>query len=177
MLATGPGTPPVVRVWTGRKVGFGCRTVQRPNRLFVGGPNPAPYPSTGGFRQVRLDASGPISSVAFRVVQFMVAFRYLTVSRNILTMVRRCSFWINWPPLWSQYVDKLCLPHPGNERQRSVNNFRSGILGNWCGHWLQLVIIDLLAFFIGKSRNDTVPAPSWKWASNERQRFKVSHLG
>ena len=108
-------------------------------------------------------------------VQF--ASRYRTVNHKILTMVCRCSFWMKWPHLWSTYVDKRSLPHPGNERQRSVNDFRSCILGNQSGLWLQLATTEVLASFIGKNKSDTLPAPSWKWASNERQRCKVSHLG
>ena len=87
VLATDPGNSPAVRVWTRKKIQFSSRTVQRPNSLLLGGPNLALYPSTLGFRQVWLDLSGPISGFAFRVVLGMVAFRYPTVNRKILTMV------------------------------------------------------------------------------------------
>jgi len=176
VLATGPGNPPAVPVRTGNTIWFGSRTVQKPDPLLLGDPNPAPYPSTRRFRRVLLDLSGPISDFAFRVVLFMVALRSLTVNRKILTMVGQCSSWMNWPPLWSKYVDKRSLPHPGNEHQRRVNNFRSCILGNQSGHWLHLLMTEVLAFFVGKSRSDTHPAPLWKWVSNEGQRLKVSHL-
>jgi len=46
---------------------FGSRTVQKPDPLSLGGPNPDLYPSTLGFRRVWLDPSVPISGSAFRV--------------------------------------------------------------------------------------------------------------
>jgi len=98
-LAIGPGNPREVWVWTGKTVRFGSTTAQTHNPLLLGGPTPAQYPATRGFRRVRLDPSGPISGFAFQVVLFMVAFRYPTVNRKILTIVRRCSFWMYWPPL------------------------------------------------------------------------------
>ena len=85
--------------------------------------------------------------------------------RKILTMVRYCLFWMYGPPLWSQYVAMHSLTHPANESWRSVNDSRSCILSNQSGHWLQRDITEVLASFIRKSRNDTLPAPSRKWAS------------
>jgi hypothetical protein len=67
VLATGPGNPPAVRVWTAKTGRFGSRPVQKPDPLTLGGPNPDPYPSTRGFRRVWLDPSVPISGSAFRV--------------------------------------------------------------------------------------------------------------
>jgi hypothetical protein len=67
VLATGPGNAPAVRVWTAKTGQFGSRFVQQPDPLTLGGPNPDPYPSTRGFRQVWLDLSVPISGSAFRV--------------------------------------------------------------------------------------------------------------
>jgi hypothetical protein len=85
VLATGPGNPPAVRVRTGKTVRFGSRTVQKPDPQRLGGPNPDPYLSTRGFCRVWLDPSVPISGSVFRVFLFMVAFRYPTVNRKILT--------------------------------------------------------------------------------------------
>jgi len=158
MFATGPGNLPAVRVQTRRMVRFGSTTVEKPDPLLLGGPNVAPYPATHGFRRVSLDQSGPISCFAFRVVQFIVAFIYLTVNCKTSTMVCRCSFWMNWLPLCSKYVVKRSLPNPENERQRSVDNFRSCILGIQSGRWLQLVRTEVLATFRGKSRSATLPA-------------------
>jgi len=67
VLATGPGNPPAVRVWTAKTGRFGSRTVQKPDPLTLGGPDPDPYPSTRGFRRVWLDPSVPVSGSAFRV--------------------------------------------------------------------------------------------------------------
>ena len=92
VLATGPGNPPAVRVWTGKTVRFGSRTIQTPDLLLLGGRDRAPYPSTRGFCRVQLDPSGPISGSAFRVFLFMVTFRYATVDCKILTMVLHCHF-------------------------------------------------------------------------------------
>jgi len=156
VLATGPGNPPADRVWTGKRCRFGSRTVQKPHPLLLGGPNPASYPSNRGFRHFWLDPSGPISGFSFQVVLFMVAFRYPTADRKILKMVPQCSFWMYWPTLWSNYVDKRSLPHPGNQRQRSINDFTSFILVNQSRHWLQIVITEVLASIIGKSRSDTL---------------------
>jgi len=67
VLATGPGNPPAVRVWTGKTVRFSSKTLQKPNQQTLGGPNPDAYLSTRGFRRVSLDPSVPISGSAFRV--------------------------------------------------------------------------------------------------------------
>jgi len=67
VLATGPGNSPAVRVWTAKMGRFGSRSVQKRDPQTLGGPNADPYPSTRGFRRVRLDPSVPISGSAFRV--------------------------------------------------------------------------------------------------------------
>ena len=67
VLATGPGNPPAVRVWTAITGRFSSRTAQLPDPLTLGGPNPDPYPSTRGFRRVCVDTLVPISGSAFRV--------------------------------------------------------------------------------------------------------------
>ena len=138
---------------------------QTPDPLVFGIPHSAPYPSTHVVHRVWLDPSGPISGFVFRVVLFMVTFRYPSVNRTILTMVRPCVFGMYWQFLWSKYVDKRSLTHPGNEYQRRLKDFRPCILSNQSGHWLQRVITEVLASWIGKSRSDMHPAPSWKWAS------------
>jgi len=67
VLATGPGNPPAVRVWTTKTGWFGSKPGQKPDLLTLGGPNPDPYKSTCRFRRVWLDPLGPISGSAFRV--------------------------------------------------------------------------------------------------------------
>jgi len=54
-----------------------------------------------------------------------------------------------------------------NERQRSVNDSWSCIMGNLGGDRLQIVINEVLAAFIGKRATEMLPAPAWKWASTE----------
>jgi len=152
VLAKRPGNQPAVWVWTGKTVRFSSRTVQKPDPLLLGRPNLAPYPSTHRFRWVWLDPSCPISGSAFQVVLFMVPFKYPNDNSKILTMVCCCSFWMHWPPSWSECVDKRSQTHPGNERQHSVNDFRYCILSTQSGHWLQRVISEVLASFIRKSR-------------------------
>jgi hypothetical protein len=55
---------------------------------------------------------------------------------------------------------KRSLPHYENERQRSVNDSWSCILGFLWGDRLQIVINEVLASFIGKTDSGTLPAPS-----------------
>jgi len=157
----GPGNPPAVRVWTGKTVWFGSRTVQKPDLLLPGGPNPAPYPSTHGFCRVLLDPFGPISGSAFLVFLFMVAFRYLTVNCKILTMVLHCHFLMYWQPLYSKQVERHSWTHPENERQWSINNWWSCILGNLSGAWSHVSINKWLSAFRSKWPSDIPTIASW----------------
>jgi len=138
-------------------VRFSARTVQKPDPLLLGSPNPDPYPSTIGFCRIWLHQSSPISDSAFQV-QFMVASRYPTVKGKILTTVCCCDFWIYWPPLQSKNEKWHDLCHPGIEHQRSVNNIWSFILCNMRGDWFQIVINKVLACWIGKIGMHTLPA-------------------
>jgi len=176
VLAPGQGNLQVNRVWTGKTVWFGSRPIQKPELLLLRSPNLALYQSTCGFCRVWLDRSGPMSGPAVWVDLYIVSFRYPTVHREILTMVSHCSVRMYWPPLWSNRGETPSLPHPGNESQQWVNNCWSCILGNLSGHRLQIVITEVLASFIGKTRSNTLPAPSWKWGSTECQRFSISYL-
>jgi len=88
---TGRGNPPAVGVLTGKTFWFGSRIVQKPDLLLLGGPNPAPFPSTHWLCQVWLQLSSPISGFAFWVVLLIVPFRYLTVHRKISMTVCRWS--------------------------------------------------------------------------------------
>jgi hypothetical protein len=85
VLAMSPGNPPAVRGRTGKTVLFGSRTVQKQDPKCLGGPNPDSYPSTLGFCRVGQDLSVSISGSVFRVFLFMVAYKYPTVNRKILT--------------------------------------------------------------------------------------------
>jgi len=111
VLATGPGYPAAVRVWTGKTVRFGSRPVQIPDPQFLGGPNPDPYPSTRGFCRVWLDPSVPISGLYFRVFLFMVAFRYPTLLCKILTLVHSCLYLPYWLPFYWKHAKTSSLLH------------------------------------------------------------------
>jgi hypothetical protein len=109
VLATGPGNPPAVRVWTGKTVRFDSRTVQKPDPELLGGPNPYPYPSTCGLCWVWLDPSVPVSSSPFGVFLFMVAVKYVTVMCKILTLVHHSLYLFHWRPLYSKQRETCSL--------------------------------------------------------------------
>jgi len=98
VLATGLGNLLVVRVCTAKTGQFGFRPIEKVNPLPLGGRNLDPYPSTSGFCGVGLDPSVLISSFAFRVSPFIVAFKSATVKCKIWTFVRSGLFWMYWPP-------------------------------------------------------------------------------
>jgi hypothetical protein len=70
VLATGPGNPRAVRVWTAKMGRFSSRYVSKPDLLTIGRPNPNPDPSTRGFRRVWVDPSVRISGSECRVSHF-----------------------------------------------------------------------------------------------------------
>jgi len=90
----------------------------------------------------------------------MVAFRYPTVNRKILTLVCHRLFWMYCLPLESKSTEMQSLHHPEIERQWGVNDFRSCILGNLSADRLPTVITEVLAASIGKRESYTLPAPS-----------------
>jgi len=55
---------------------------------------------------------------------------------------------------------KLWIPSWQNERQRSINDSWSCVLGNLMGDWLQIVINAVFDAFIGKRDSETLPTPS-----------------
>jgi hypothetical protein len=57
------------------------------------------------------------------------------------------------------------MPHPENERQRSINDFWSCVLGNDTSNRVYSVIKEFLAAFIGKQ----IAIPSMPHHENERQ--------
>jgi len=112
VLATGPGNPPAVQVWTGKTVRFCSRPVPKPDPELLGGPNPYPYPSTRGFCRVWLDPLVPVSGSPLRVCLFMVAVIYVTVMCKILTLVHHSLYWFQWQPLYSKQGETCSLLHP-----------------------------------------------------------------
>ena len=149
VLATGTGNPPAVQVWTAKTGRFGSRTVQKPDPQTLGGPNPDPYPSTHGFRQVWLDLSVRISCSAFRVshlwshsyvrlliVQYWpwyVTVRFRSISRLDVH---------NKNTQAPNYIMKMSV-------KQSVNDIWSYIFGNMRGAWLQTSIKKDMRAFIG----------------------------
>jgi len=166
--ATSPGNPPAVTVRTAKTVQFSSRTIQKPNALHPGGPNPDSHLSTRRFCQVWLDPLVPISSYVFRVFLLKVTFSYPTANRKILTFLRQYSFQINWPPLWLKTRETRSLPHPEHYSQWRINNCYSFITGNLGVDWMQTIIDEVLAVFQSKRDCDTLPARYRKWASTER---------
>jgi len=81
------------------------------------------------------------------------------------------------PPLSAIQIAIPSLPHLQNERQLSVNDCWSCILGQLGGDRLQTVINGVLATFIGKKETETLPALTWKWVSTECQRLLAFHHG
>jgi len=133
VLATDQGNPPDVRVWTVKMCWFSCSAVQKPNPVALGGPNLDPDPSTNRFSLVWLAPPVPISGSEFHIFLFVLAFLYPTVNCKILTKVWHCHFLMYSQPLYRKQVERRSLPHSENERQWSVNNGWSCILGNLSG--------------------------------------------
>jgi hypothetical protein len=87
VLAMGRGDPPPVLVSTASTVQFISETVQIVDILRLGGANPDRYPTAHGLIWVWLDPCVPLSGSVIRVSRFIVAFRYPTANRKILTLV------------------------------------------------------------------------------------------
>lgn len=118
-----------------------------------------------------------VPGFAFRVVLFMVAFRYPTVNWIVITMVSQCFFWIYWLRVWVKYDDRPSLPDPRTERHPSVNDLRSCILGNHSGYWLQIVLTEVLASFVSKTGSDTLPTHLEKKSPMSINNLKYRILG
>jgi len=112
VLATCPGNPLAVRVWTGKPAQFGSRPDQNPNPELLRGANPYPYPSTRGFCRVWLDPSHPVSGSPFRVFLFVVTVIYVTVMCKLLSLVHHSLYWFHWQPLYSKQGETCSLLHP-----------------------------------------------------------------
>jgi len=81
-----------------------------------------------------------------------------------------------WPALEVKRQEICSLPHPWNERQKSVTDFWSCIVDNHCAALQYEAIISVLAAFRCRITRDHIATSSSKWASTERQGFLVLHL-
>jgi len=87
------------------------------------------------------------------------------------------SYRNSWPPLEAKQILIASLPHLENERQSCINDFWSCVLGNHTIDRLETVKMEFLAAIMGKPDWNTLPAPSWQWASTERQQLLVMYHG
>jgi hypothetical protein len=79
-----------------------------------------------------------------------------------------------WMILYAKSNDCILWIHLlQNQRQWSVNNFRSCKSGNWKFNWLWWCITEALATCIGKNDSDMLHSSSCKWTSMECQRLLV----
>ena len=148
MLATGSDNGPAVWVSTTEISCFGSGPVQKPNPVLFGGPNQDPYPSTCRFCLDWLDPSVLIAGFVFRVSQSLVAFRYATAYRTILTSVCQYLFWMHMPPSRSKQTEIHSLPQLENEWQWSVNDCWPCIMAKHSTKWLILFTYIILTVLI-----------------------------
>jgi len=66
--------------------------------------------------------------------------QYPTVNCILFTMVLHYHFVMYWQPLYSKQLERRSLPHPENERQSSIINWWSCIVGNLSGAWSHVSI-------------------------------------
>ena len=156
VLAMGPGTQPVVRVWTTEMVWFRSKPVQKLERLLWG---PDPYPWTHPVCRAGLDPSFPISSSVHWGFLFLVNVRYPTAHCNMLTLVHRCPLLMYWPPLHSKARETHSLTHHENDRKQCMDVFWSCIMSSLSGDWIQMFINEVNAAFKRKRECDKLPAP------------------
>jgi len=140
-------------------VRFQTRPSSRPARSWRVEPGPIPRNP-----RVSPDVATPVSSnLRFCIsgFRFVVAFRYATDNRQILTLLYHGLLSMYWPPYWWKFKDPRALPHPENERHWSIYDCWSCILGNLGGDRLHTVINIILAAFITKRDCEMLPTPSW----------------
>jgi len=68
------------------------------------------------------------------------------------------------------------LRHPDNDLQQCITDFWCCILGNLTGDLLQLFSNAVFATISSENNSGTLPAPSWKWTSQEPLQLLVFHL-
>jgi len=98
VLATDPGNPPMVWVWTTKTGQFGSRPVQQADPVTLGGPNPDMNPSTRGTHLVWLDWSVTICGSAFWVL-------HLWLNSDMRPI--KVKYWQWYSTAYFQYIGHL----------------------------------------------------------------------
>jgi hypothetical protein len=117
VLATGPGNPQEVRVWTAKTGWLGSRPGQKPHTITIGGTNPDPHRSTHRFHRVWLDLSVPIAGSAFRVSHL------LSQSEMLLWIIRYWHWYctLHFPRISRLDVHKKHTHMPNLILKMSIN--------------------------------------------------------
>jgi len=66
----------------------------------------------------------------------------------------------DWLPCVAKTYATRSQPHPENERQQSVNNFWSGIVGNLTWDWVHTSISEIFDVFRGENTGNMLGTPS-----------------
>jgi len=111
------------------------------------------------------------------ILEMIIIYIYVLLKKNVVIKKKvnenaRMAAKTMWMMEYAKSNNCILWVHPWqNEHQRSVNNFRSCMSGNWKFILSWLYIIKVLAAYIGKSDSATLPTSSSKWASTERQQL------
>jgi len=175
LLVLDPGNLPTVQVYTAKPLPFCSRSIENADPLLLCVRTMYCYQSTSRFCWVWEHPSVPICTSGFLAFPFIVIYRFPTVNCKMLTFLCNCLFLMYWPPLYFKPRRTDSLPHQENESQRSVHNFWSSILGNQNGNWMQTFINEVSTAVMSKIQINTLPAPIWKWTSQERRWLLALH--
>ena len=164
VLATAPSNLPAVQGWTAQSGQFGSRPVQQPDQLLLGRSITDRYPSTHGFWQ------GLVIPVSANLRFCFSGYSIYGPIQIVYSSLHKYQGWYViafFGCIGFLYDQKKWetdgLPHLGNQRQQSVNDLWSCILGNLSGDWLQTVINGELAAFISKIESDVqLPLPEYQ---------------
>ena len=95
---------------------------------------------------------------------------------HIITSVNRTSTECQQSVNRASTERQQSVNRASTERQPRINYLGCCIMYNPRAKLQNLPIFNVLGAFVGKWERDMVTAPVWKWASTERQRFRVFHL-
>jgi len=101
-----------------------------------------------------------LKSLFYRIYLYVSLKNNVVIKKKVNENARKAAK-STWMMDYVKSNDWILLIQPWqNERQRSINNPWSCILGYYVGDRLPIVINEVLAAFIGKRESDTLPAPS-----------------